>query len=51
MPNLHRNNAAEWIMLAIYAPIAWTLRWMHSLGVRAVAHVDFGRQSPGARMS
>ena len=25
--NLHRNNAAEWAMVALLWPVAWVLRW------------------------
>lgn len=28
---LHRNNAAEWVMLIALTPIAWTLRLMRKL--------------------
>ena len=25
-PNLHRNNAAEWVMWAVLWPVAWVVR-------------------------
>jgi hypothetical protein len=25
-PNLHRNNAAEWVMWAVLWPVAWVMR-------------------------
>ena len=30
--NLHRNNAAEWVMWAVLLPVAWVLRLLTRKG-------------------
>ncbi len=36
MPRLHRNNAAEWVMVIALTPIAWVVRlWKRVFRTRA----------------
>jgi hypothetical protein len=29
MPRLHRNNAAEWVMVIVLTPVVWIVRLWH----------------------
>jgi hypothetical protein len=34
MANLHRNNAAEWVMVVTIAPLVWLMRGIGFLSAR-----------------
>ena len=45
MPGLHRNNAAEWAMVAVLTPVAWAVRL--SMWVVRCVRIGGRRGTPG----